>query len=205
MSKLEDRTFFPKAPSTKFVVKNIAPFNKTVRVFRTPIRNGATYDLLAIPEISEAVIRHSLLKGELRHRFLYEELIVIDSDIDLLQFNDEHKQFLQSIGITKGLEVSGTGTTPLNFAFKQDVSLIGTQDGSNRVFTTPDKFIQGIYGNNSFAIRVRFNTRVLVDDVDYMVSESGGAGTGFDTVTFLRNLKPDSQDIVVVDYVVEVP
>lgn len=199
------RTIFPKAPSTKFVVRNIAPNNKTVRVFNTPIRNRDTYDILSVPEISEADIRHSLLKGELRIKFLCQELFVVESDIDLLQFNDENKTWLESIGITKGLEVTGTGTSVLNFAFKQDIMLIGTKDGSNRIFTTPENFIQGALGNNEFAIQVNLNSRILIDDLHYIATESGGAGAGFDTVTFISNIKPKIKDELLVNYVVEIP
>lgn len=108
-------TWFIKRPSTRFVVKNIAPRGKRVRVFAYPINNGETRDLLAIPGVSEADIRHALLKGALMIKLQNKELIVVDSDIDLLQFNDEHKLFLQSVGITKGLEVTaiaGGGMTP---------------------------------------------------------------------------------------------
>jgi len=146
-------TFFPKAPSTKFVVRNIAPNNKTVRVFNTPIRNRSTYDLLSIPDISEADIRHSLLKGELWAKFTYRELFVVESDIDLLQFNDTHKAFLQSIGITKGLETTG-GSTVTPFFLHQEVDLIGTKNSSNRVFTTPDAatFVRYNYTENPFTV-----------------------------------------------------
>lgn len=199
MSKLEDRTFFPKE-CTSFVVKNIAPFNKTLRVFRTPIRNGATYDLLNVPDVSEAVIRHSLLKGELRQRFLQQELYVVESDIDLLQFNECHKTWLQSIGITKGLEVTGTGSIP--FLFIQGVELIGVKNGTNRVFTTPDDFINGSFGGNDFRVLLRHNGRVLVPDLDFVVSESGGVGTGFDTITLLT-FAPNKKSELYADYVTE--
>lgn len=199
MSKLEDRTFFPKE-CTSFVVKNIAPFNKTLRVFRTPIRNGATYDLLNVPEVSEAVIRHSLLKGELRRRFLSNELYVVESDIDLLQFNDCHKAWLQSIGITKGLEVKCT--TEIPFLFKQGVELIGVKDNHNRVFTTPDYFINGSFGGNDFRVLLRHNGRVLIPDCDFSVSESGGVGTGYDTITLLT-FAPNTKSELYADYVTE--
>ena len=37
-------TWFPKAPSTCFVVKNIAPFGKRIKIFNYPIVNGGTRD-----------------------------------------------------------------------------------------------------------------------------------------------------------------
>lgn len=178
------RTFITKAPSTKFVVQNIAPEGKRIRIFNCPIRNRATKDLLAIPEVSEDVIRHSLLKGDLRVKALCGEIVVVQSDIDLLQFNDEHKAFLQSIGITIGLEIT-SGISEIPFTFKQGVSLIGTQDGSNRIFTTPDNFINGTLGNNEFRIKITHNGRDLVENQDYTLLESGGAGTGFNTIIFV--------------------
>lgn len=98
-----------KNPSTKFIVRNTAPGNKRVRIFQYPIGNGLERDLLAIPGISEADIRHSLLKGQLLEKLNAGEITIVDSDIDLLQFNDDQKAFLASHGVTKGLEVEGAG------------------------------------------------------------------------------------------------
>lgn len=99
-------TFFPKISNTKFVVRNIAPQGKRIRIFQYPINNGETRDLLAIPAVSEADIRHSLLKGELAVKIKYGELEIVDSDIDLLQFNAEQKSFLENAGVNKGLAVT---------------------------------------------------------------------------------------------------
>lgn len=98
-------TIFQKL-GTFFIVKNIAPNNKRIRIFQYPINNGQTRDILAIPGVSEADIRHSLLKGELLVKLQHQEITIVQSDIDLLQFNDVQKAFLQSAGITKGLEAS---------------------------------------------------------------------------------------------------
>ena len=197
------RTLFPKAPSTKFVVRNIAPNKKTVRVFNTPIRNRDTYDLLSVPDISEANIRHSLLKGELRIKFLCQELFVVDSDIDLLQFNDEHKAFLQSIGITKGLEVTGTGTARA-FLHKVNVSLLGVLDGSNRIFTTPDIFFNEDLSGDLLTISIFHDGNRLTEDEEYLLSESGGVGTGFDTITFIA-FKPKAKSKIRVNYFTDIP
>jgi hypothetical protein len=196
-------TFFPKNPSTKFVVKNIAPFRKRIRVFNYPIANGATRDLLAIPEISEATIRHSLLKGELVNKFRCGELVVIDSDIDLLQFNDDQKSFLVSIGITKGLEITVSATADIPYVFKQEIPLIGVKDGVNSIFTTPDIFINDTFLGNEFHILIRHNGRGLIEGADYVLLESGGVGTGFDTIVF-TGMKIKSKSELVADYVVSV-
>lgn len=87
-----------------FTVKNIVS-NKVIRIFTYPINPGDTRDLLTIPGVAEADIRSSLLKGELLRKLLAKEITVVCSDIDLLQFNDEQKAFLQESGIMEGLEV----------------------------------------------------------------------------------------------------
>ncbi len=90
-----------------FVVKNVCPDRKkTIKIFNYPINYGMTRDILQIPGVGESDIRASLLKGELRHKILAKDIIILESDIDLLQFNIEQKSFLQSAGIINGLEVS---------------------------------------------------------------------------------------------------
>lgn len=95
-----------------FVIKNIAPSKKTIRIFHNPILFGQTRDLLEIEGVSESSIRASCLKGEIRNKILAGEAIIISSDVDLLQFNSLQKSFLQSAGVTVGLEVGSTELTP---------------------------------------------------------------------------------------------
>lgn len=202
------RTFFPKRPDTKFVVRNITlgtPQQKRIKLFTYPIPPGQERDLLAIPEVSEADIRHSLLKGELRRKAECGEIRVVDSNIDLLQFDEFQKDFLENLGITEGLEVVADGYAVIPFLFKQNVVLVGALDGVNRTFTvpSPDKFIEGTFGGNKFKISVRHNGRELVKGVDYVVSESAGVGTGYDTVTIIA-FAPQSGSILVSSYVVGV-
>jgi hypothetical protein len=109
MTKVGFNTFFPKTFDTRFVVRNIAPNGKRVRIFQYPIDNGYTRDLLAIPEVSESDIRHSLLKGTLYIKIACNEIEIVYSNIDLLQFGVDHKAFLESAGVTVGLEAIGVG------------------------------------------------------------------------------------------------
>jgi len=107
-------TFAPyKKKNGCFIVRNVTPDrNKTIRIFGNPILFNCTRDILAITGVAESDIRASLLKGELQHKILAKDIVVECSDIDLLQFNDEQKLFLQNAGIIKGLEVSaGSGMT----------------------------------------------------------------------------------------------
>lgn len=200
-------TIFKKTCPTVFVVKNIATNNKRIRIFRWPIKNGCERDLLKIPFVSEADIRHSLLKGELKIKLENDEIIITDSTIDLLQFDECQKAFLRSKGVIHGLEIEcdqlacdGYGGE-LPFVFKQGKQLIGTQDGSNRIFTTPESFIQGNYGNNEFKILIKHNGRDLVETIDYIVSESGGVGSGYNTIIF-TSFAPHEDSVIRADYVV---
>ena len=195
-------TWFPKTSPTVFVVKNIAPEGKRIKIFNFPINNGEERDLMSINFVSEADIRHSLLKGELLTKLRSREAIVTASNIDLLQFDDVHKAFLKSVGVVDGLEATGGGPSILSFAFKQGVSLIGAVDGSNRTFTTPQVFINSTYGNNKFSILVRHNGRVLAEGSDYFVAEGGGVGTGFNTI--ILTFSPGTNSIILADYVVAV-
>lgn len=109
MSTMDEFANFRKINGC-FIVRNISnDRNKTIKIFNYPILNGQERDLLDIPGVAEADIRASLLKGELLHKIRSNEITVICSDIDLLQFNNSQKLLLQSAGIVNGLEVSGTG------------------------------------------------------------------------------------------------
>ena len=70
-------------------------------------------------------------------------------------------------------------------------SLIGVQNEANKTFTTPDKFIR----DAGFEEWVLYNGQVMEPGVgnDYVASESGGVGTGFDTITF-ETIAPHSDD-----------
>lgn len=75
-------------------------------------------------------------------------------------------------------------------------SLTGPQDGSNTTFTTPTKFIASGPSKESFF----YNGALLKQGVgnDYTVSESGGVGSGFDTITMA--FAPKSFDWLTIDY-----
>jgi len=114
MSNTGYDTFFVKKSTTKFVVMNTAGQGKRIRIFQYPILNGETRDLLAIPGVSEADLRHALLKGNLRIKLETGEARVVESNIDLLQFDitgpDSQLLFLQSVGVVDGLQVTGSST-----------------------------------------------------------------------------------------------
>lgn len=181
-----------------FVVRNISPQKKVIKIFNYPILFNQSRDLLQIPGVAEQDIRASLLKGELQHKIRAKDITVECSDIDLLQFNQNHKQFLQSAGIVNGLQV---GSSQQNVLRKDDIQLIGTVNNINTVFTIPSgTFLQ----NATYKIIVYLNgvKQVFLDD--YFIAESGGPGAGYDTVIFVvpPATTPLPVDVVTADYYV---
>jgi hypothetical protein len=84
--------------------------------------------------------------------------------------------------------------------YQEQVTPAGAIDGANVVFTTPDLFVQD---PPDFQITVFRNGQQQTLNGDYTVSESGGVGTGFDTVTFAVACTPKVGGIVLVDYVID--
>jgi len=82
--------------------------------------------------------------------------------------------------------------------FRTGQQLVGPKDGANITFTVPvgDKFI---YNLLFLLIQVYWNGVRLTLIDDYIISESGGPGTGYDTV--LLEYAPEPDDHLLVDYV----
>ena len=80
---------------------------------------------------------------------------------------------------------------------KVEIPLLGTKNSLNLIFTTPDKFLPtkiALYFNG---VRMKQGA-----GEDYVVSESGGPGTGYDTITLLdAALAPKSTEQLFADYV----
>ncbi len=201
-------TPFRKTCPTVFVAKNISHAErKRIRIFGYPIPYGMERDLLEIPYISEADIRHSLLKGELHQKLLAREITITQSNIDLVQFDPCQKAFLQSAGISIGLEGGGGGGVgSANYLFRQNVELLGPKNDANTVFSVipGDYFINGIYDDNDFRIIVDHNGRRLIENIDYFVIESGGTGTGFDRIQII-SFVPNAKSKIIADYTVRRP
>jgi hypothetical protein len=180
-----------------FTVLNTSPQVKTISIFQYPINYHCTRNLLLIPGVGEDDIRASLLKGELRYKILANDIVVLCSDIDLLQFNRSRMAFLQSAGIINGLQV---GSVNINVSWNQDVVLSGNVDGVNTVFTTPSRpFIEK---PPSYKIVVYKNGVKQLFLNDYIITESGGPGTGYDTVILAipPNTVDGIVDVITADY-----
>lgn len=75
------------------------------------------------------------------------------------------------------------------------VGLVGTINGVNTIYSTPHKFRHSV-GGDTIAVYVNGLRMTLTDD--YSVAESGGLGTGYDTVSFVQ--APRNGDHLLVDY-----
>jgi len=92
----------------------------------------------------------------------------------------------------------GTSATYLFGKFRWNKLLIGPKNGINKTFTTPEDFVQ----SGEKVIRIYLNGQRLFEGVlnDYTVSESGGPGTGFDTITLA--VAPLGYEIITADYLI---
>lgn len=82
--------------------------------------------------------------------------------------------------------------------FRTGSGLVGTQNGSNVTFSVPggDKFTHNL---PFLTIQIYRNGQRLKLIEDYTIVESGGAGTGYDTV--ILEVPPLSDDNLLADYV----
>lgn len=90
-----------------------------------------------------------------------------------------------------------TQVLPVSTVARVGIVLTGTIDGVNTVFTFPEEFVRVIGGETA---RIFYNGQRLEEGAgnDYTLSESGGAGTGFDTAT--TTFAPLSGDKLTADY-----
>jgi hypothetical protein len=190
---------------------------KTINVFNYPILAGETRDLLQIPGVQESDIRSALLKGVLRHKFLCGDIALVSSNIDLLQFSDKQRAFLYKYGFFEGVaigddEIDDTGIAyiqskvtagSIGYLWREKIPLIGMRDGLNKTFYTPDKFINGSYLSNIFHITVEHNGKELYENIDFTIGESGGAGTGYDTLNIFA-LTPNSHSLLYATYAIKI-
>jgi hypothetical protein len=84
---------------------------------------------------------------------------------------------------------------------RDGVLLLGIKNGVNRVFTTPDIFVNA----GGTTIQIYHNGRRLLQGAvgvgDYTLSEGGGPGSGYNTVT-IGSFAPATTSTLVADYVV---
>jgi len=84
---------------------------------------------------------------------------------------------------------------------RDQVPLDGALDGINREFTIPagEKAIHSPSGG--IRMKPHHNTRRLLDD-EFVAIESGGSGTGYDTVV-ITAFAPSSRSRIFLDFIVQ--
>ena len=83
---------------------------------------------------------------------------------------------------------------------REQIPLVGTKDGVNRVFILPSGEKAVHTPGSGPVLKVYFDTRRL-QDTEMSISESGGVGTGFDTVT-VTAFAPKAISSIFADYLV---
>jgi len=68
-----------------------------------PIAPNNSYNLMAIPEVSEAIIKHSLLKGELKQALSSAKIQITLTDIDLTTFNIDALTDFTNYGLSNSI------------------------------------------------------------------------------------------------------
>ena len=113
---------------------------------------------------------------------------------------DDEKLFIQPRRITTG---NGGGL----ITERVGIDLVGTKNGVNRVFAIPggETFVH-VPGSRTIRVfhngrRLRWSSTGSPRDGDFIVEESGGIGSGFDTVR-LVNMAPNIRSGLFADYFV---
>lgn len=96
------------------------------------------------------------------------------------------------------------GSIPTLDNFKRNIVLTGTKDGVNLTFNTmPDKFVRTPFKEVVYRNGV---TQEAGAASDYIASESGGVGTGYDIITLMHAATaPLSWEKLAIDYLKQVP
>ncbi len=103
-----------------------------------------------------------------------------------------------AIGPTGPQGTPGVGIPVTDLRY--DRELAGTKNGTNKIFTLPggDKGINEVVGVK-VAVWINGVRKHEGAGDDFTISESGGSGTGYDTITFVF-IAPISRDRLVADY-----
>ena len=129
-----------------FKVKNIA--NKDIVLYRKKILQGQTYDLMNLNWINKFEIKDSISRGLLKKRLEYQDIEIIQSNLNLVTFDVSTQSFLTSLGINIGVipETSTNGyvynfikiTQDYTVTTEYDLILVDTSVQGDVEVTLPD-------------------------------------------------------------------
>lgn len=204
----------PKNPKPYFIVKNITHLKgepKVIKIFNYPINPerpekniiAGERDLLEIPGISVDDIEISLMSGTLKHKILSKDIYITKSNIELIQFDENFKNFLKNSGITVGVEVTaGDGyvipISQLSYIWRKSQKLIGVKDGINRLFYTSEPFLNGLIPSGDMLyIEIFHNGKRLIENINYTIGKTSILLEGYDLITFISPIPIESSEIEV--------
>ena len=186
------------AKNNSFIVQNTSPQVKTISIFNYPINYGQLRDLMKIPGVSGGDISSSLSKGQLNYKIRCNDIHIVYSDIELIQFSSTQLAFLQAAGIQNGLQIT---SDQMSVIWLQDVMLNGVVDGYNLTYTIPSgTWLQ----QGTYKIVVYKNGVKQVAGDDFIIGQSV-PGNGYDTVIFnvAPTIHPSPPDVITADYYVD--
>lgn len=127
--------FSKKIPTVDFTVKNVSPQQKTIKIFGLSIPYLKSANLMAIPEVTEADIKASITKGELGSKIRAQDIQILSTTINLLDFDSNFRDFIDSVNVNPGDPIPGTdpytqvGSGGGGTVIDDEGTLSGTYDG----------------------------------------------------------------------------
>lgn len=175
-------TFRDKQFSVSFIIKNVS--SRRLKIFNVPIGPQRTYDLMSISYVSEADIKHSLVKGELYTLLSLRQITVVSSTIDLNSFSADFINFLvNDLGIDAGV-IEGSGTITLVNGDPGPVVSLDAGDISetgSRLWLSPAQETQ-ISESNTHTNTVGNPHSTTASDVGAIADSEKGAANGVATL-----------------------
>jgi hypothetical protein len=136
-----------KQASVVFKIKNVSKIRKTLSIFNIRLKYNNIIDVLGIAGVSQNDIENSLLKGQLRNKILSGDIIVVESNIELLQYDESQKQFLENAGVVSGVNggaldivtPTSVGVLPASGSDYGSIPFVNNEE--EVVWGRPDRFI----------------------------------------------------------------
>jgi len=181
--------------STVFIVQNNTA--KSIKLFNVKIRRGYQYDLMNVSGLSEADIRQSLLKGALRNKLSSGEFSVVSSTINLLQFDSTQLAFLQSLGITNGVTVTGSSADTVVITESTTARTLILTDANCRIQCTNGSAVTITVPTNA-VVPFTIGTTIMFDQVGAGKVTASGSGVTFRNTGLLPNSTASQNAVIAI-------
>ena len=122
--------FSKRFPTVNFTVRNVSPQKKRINIFGLSIPYNQSANLMSLLEISEAEIKASLTKGELGAKIRANDIIIESSSINLLEFDEDFRNFIKSANENPSDPVPGTDPASIEGGGATTIEEGGTLSGT---------------------------------------------------------------------------